>query len=133
MLREATLDVIDQIGTPAEPFDAELLPGLIDGLVDGGTVLDGAMQLVGEATGHSDAPDLGPDAVDLGIPEAEEADVVKALAGYIFQNLQRRRAGDLEQVVVQPLDLDIGRHRDVLIGAGRTPRERFEVVVALAL
>jgi hypothetical protein len=44
-LREATFDLVDEIGAPAEPLDAEFLASLEYGFVDCRTVFGGSVQL----------------------------------------------------------------------------------------
>jgi hypothetical protein len=74
-LREAALDVVHEVRAPAEALDPEVAPGAEDGVVDPGTVLDRAAQLVGEVARHADAGDLDRPAVDRRMAEAQEGDV----------------------------------------------------------
>jgi len=131
-LGEPAFDVVDEVGPPAEAFDAELLAGLVHRVVDRGAVGDGAVQLVREIAGHADPSDFGLDAVDGAVPEAQEADVAQALAGHLLQDVQRGRACDLEQVLVETFDLNVVGDIERRHGAGRSARERLELVVCFA-
>ena len=80
--------MIDEIRSPSQALDSELLAGPVDGIVDPRAVFDRSVQLVGEVAGHADAPDLDLGPVDLAVPEAQKADVSQALAGHLLERLQ---------------------------------------------
>ena len=88
MLREAALDVIDEVSAPAETLDAELFTSLVDSILDLGPIGDWAMQLVGQITRHADAGNLGVDPIDATVAEAEKANVTEVLTCCPFENLQ---------------------------------------------
>ena len=78
-LGKSAFDVIHQVSSPAQPLDAEVAACAVYRVVDLGAIFDGAMQLVCEVAGHTDARDLDLDAVDVAFAEAQEADAPEAL------------------------------------------------------
>src|SRR6185436_5903527 len=101
--------------------DPEVLAGLDHCIVDRGAFFQRPVQLIGETAGHSDAPDLRPYAVDQGVAEAQELDVPQALARDLFKDLQGGGTSDLEQVVPEPLELDVRRNVARLDMVSRRP------------
>ncbi len=105
-LGEAALDVVDQVGAPAQALDPEVLAGLEHGVIDVRAVLDGTAQLVGQVSGHADAADLHGLAGDPRLAEPQEPDVGEALARGALQGGERGRARHLGQVTRRRPRLD---------------------------
>ena len=96
-LREAVLGVVEHVRADPEALDAVGLARLEHIAVDGQRVLQRAVQLVGERPGHADPDDVDVTAIDRARPVAQEADVVEVVPARGLEDLERARAGDLEE------------------------------------
>src|SRR5262249_61457050 len=96
VLREPTLDVIDQIGAPTEALDAELPTGLVHSIVDCRPLFDRPVQFIGKIAGHADTRDFSPDPVYAARTKAQKANITEILACRFLEHLQRCWPGNLE-------------------------------------